>query len=76
MLGSVENGFKHHFRALQNVVVPEAQGAKSALLQISVSLLVSRTLRMLAAIGFHDQTTFERHEIRDPRTNRHLPAKF
>jgi hypothetical protein len=61
--GCVVNGFEHRFRSLQNIVVPEAQHAKSALHQISIAAFVPVAFRVLASISFDDQMVLERNTV-------------
>jgi len=68
--------FGHAFRPRKNVIVPISNGSKAARHKVSVAPDVSPTFVMLSAIGVDDKPTFERYEICNPRTDRHLPAKL
>jgi hypothetical protein len=76
LLDGLKNLLKHSICISQNVVVPETQNAKTSLLQISVTDLVLAVLDMLTAVRFNNEHLFERHEVNNPRSERHLPTEF
>jgi hypothetical protein len=45
-------------------------------LQVSVASLIPYALSVLTAIRFNDEHLLERHEVDNPRSDGHLPAKF
>jgi hypothetical protein len=67
---------EYSVRISKDVVVPETQNVEAAFLQISIAGLVSFAFSMLTAIRFNDKHLFERYEVNDPRSERHLPAEF
>jgi hypothetical protein len=67
---------EHSFCISNGVVVPETQDTKAAAPQVGVSRLVSCALGVLTAIRLDSEHSFERHEVNDPRSERHLPAEF
>jgi len=71
-----ENGLKNAVAVGEDVVVPEAQGAKPLIREPSVTGLVVGISRMLAAVAFDDQAVAEGDEVGDVRADRLLAAEF
>jgi hypothetical protein len=62
---------------LQHLVIPEAQDAVAARSEIRcLDFVVLRLIRMLAAIDLNDDSTFDRTEVGEVRTNRKLTAEL
>ncbi len=61
---------------LQDLVVPEAQDAKTFGAEEGVTMKVVEAVAMLAAIDLNDQSGFEADEIEDVATQWHLAAEF
>jgi hypothetical protein len=62
--------------ARQDVVIPIANNVEAARRQIAVTLCVDLTFVVLSAVCLDNQPPFEARKIYDPRSNRHLSAKF
>ena len=72
-----QDGFQYRLGALQDVVVPEAQDALAARLEIAAAFgIISGLFEMLPAVGFHHQFRPVTDEIAHIRTNRFLTAEF
>jgi len=76
VLDCLHDLLEHSVRISKNVGVPEAQGTKAAITQVGIARLISCTVSVLTAIRFNDEHLFERHEVDNPRSDGHLPAKF
>lgn len=63
-----QNLLQYAIRIFKNVVVPEAENAEAASLQILVAHLISFVLGVLASIRFDDEHMLEGDEIDDPRS--------
>jgi len=68
--------FCHGLRLPEHLVVPEPQHLPAPTLQIGLSLLIVRVVKMLAAIHFHHELKFPTGKIYDKRANDLLTAKF
>jgi len=76
LLNCFEDLLEHSVRISQNVIVPEPQDPKPALLQISITCLISLILGVLASICFDDKHVFETDEINDPGPDGNLSVEF
>ena len=63
--------------ACKHLIVPESKHAIAARREINCAdFILARSIRMLAAIYLDDNTTLDRAEIREVRTNRKLTAEL
>ena len=72
----IPDGFKHVIRALENLVIPKPQHAKSLLRQPGIAHSVARGSIVLTSIGFDDQPGAEMHEVDDVGSNGLLTTKL
>jgi hypothetical protein len=72
-----DDRFNHRFRFLKNLIIPEAENAKTGRLKRQCSsLIVRQGYRVLPTIQFDDELCFERDEIQYVVVKRVLSAKF
>jgi hypothetical protein len=71
-----EDGREHAFDVLDDLVVPEAQYAPSALFEPLGSLRVADAIGVLPAIGFENQRMVEADEIDDEWPDPMLASEF
>ena len=67
---------QHAVSVGKNIIVPKANDTIALTLKPRRSLRVAKTIGMLPAIEFDNQTPFGAEKISDIQTDRHLPSKF
>jgi hypothetical protein len=69
---SIQNSGLHALFVLQNVIVPEAQDAKTLPLEIGIAATIVRVFAVLATIDFDDQSLSQTYEIDDVMIDRQV----
>ena len=76
MFDSFDDALEHSIRISKDVVVPETQDAKAAILQIGITCFIGRVFCMLATICLDNEHLFESDEVDDPKSDGNLSTEF